>query len=137
MTQDRRPGKTRLVGRPLDDDGAVELHCVPRNDLAAVEAANVALNNENAQLRQALRVIRKGLSDESDGNYWPARRWLDRRNIFHDDLSGHRVLELIARHVLHGDKSCLESCVCDVEDGLVQEWVQKARSVARSKGLLP
>ena len=25
-------------------------------------------------------------------------------------------------------------CVCQVEDGLVQEWVAKARAVARSKG---
>ena len=26
-------------------------------------------------------------------------------------------------------------CVCLVDDGLVQEWVQKARAVARSKGI--
>ena len=26
------------------------------------------------------------------------------------------------------------SCVCCIEDGLVQEWVSKARAVAKSKG---
>lgn len=70
--------------------------------LAAVEAANVTLNAENAQLRQALRVIRKGLSQDADGEFWPARQWLDRRKIYHGDLSGVRVLELIAKHALHG-----------------------------------
>src|SRR5687767_2562107 len=70
--------------------------------LAAAEAANVTLNTENAQLRQALRVIRKGLSEEADGTFWPARRWLDTRDIFHGDLSGYRVLELVAKHALHG-----------------------------------
>jgi hypothetical protein len=27
-----------------------------------------------------------------------------------------------------------EPCVCEVDDGLVQEWVMKVRDVARSKG---
>jgi hypothetical protein len=70
--------------------------------LAAVEAANMTLNTDNAQLRKALRVIRKGLSEEADGEFWPARRWLDNRGIFHGDLSGYRVLELVAKHALHG-----------------------------------
>lgn len=73
-----------------------------QNQLAAVEAANVTLSTENAQLRQALRAIRKGLSEDSDGEFWPARRWLDARKIYHGDLSGNRVLELVAKHALHG-----------------------------------
>jgi hypothetical protein len=28
----------------------------------------------------------------------------------------------------------LSKCVCHIDDGLVQEWVSKARAVARSKG---
>ena len=73
-----------------------------QNQLAAVEAAYVTLNTENAQLRQALRAIRKGLSEGSDGEFRPARRWLDACKIYHGDLSGNRVLELVAKHALRG-----------------------------------
>lgn len=31
----------------------------------------------------------------------------------------------------------MSRCVCHIEDGLVQEWVAKARAVAQAKGLLP
>lgn len=75
------------------------------DELEATRAANVTLNTENAQLRQALRVIRKGLSEGSDGEFWSARKWLDTRGIFHGDLSGYRVLELVAKHALHGKES--------------------------------
>jgi len=87
----------------LSSPGRTEQGCMPSGgSLAAVEAANVTLSTENAQLRQALRVIRKGLTEDADGEFWSARRWLDRRNIFHGDISGYRVLELVAKRVLHG-----------------------------------
>jgi len=30
-----------------------------------------------------------------------------------------------------------DCALCSIEDGLVREWVMKARAVAKSKGLLP
>jgi hypothetical protein len=79
------------------------------DELEATRAANVTLDTENAMLRQALRVIRKGLSEDATGEFWSARKWLDRRGIYHGDLSGYRVLELVAKHALHGSSSTGET----------------------------
>lgn len=105
--------------------------------LAAAEAANIMLDTENAQLRQALRVIRKGLSDDADGEFWPARQWLDTRNIYHGDLSGNRVLELVAKHALHGEQAEFTPAPVTPEPPLSWERQEQAAVGARLKGRCP
>lgn len=63
-------------------------------------AENVKLTKQVRDLRRALLVIQKGLTDDADGEFWSARKWLDTRDIYHGDLSGHRVLDLVAKTVL-------------------------------------
>jgi len=68
-----------------------------RNRLALVEAEAIRLAVEVKHLRTALRAIQKGLTEDADGEFWTARRWLDKRKIYHGDVSGHRVLEMVAK----------------------------------------
>lgn len=104
-----------------------------QNQIAAVEAASVTLDTENAQLRQALRAIRKGLSDDVDGEHWSARRWLDARKIYHGDLSGNRVLELVAKHALHGrldEPTAFAPAAPQEQPGLLRAPTTEADTVA-------
>jgi hypothetical protein len=59
-----------------------------------------ALRAENERLRDALRVIAEALKEPDGGSYWPAREYLDKFDVFHDDLSGTRVLERVASAAL-------------------------------------
>jgi len=63
-------------------------------------AENIQLTFQVVALRKALVVIRKGLSEGPDGEFWSARQWLDKRDIYHGDLSGYRVLSLVANTAL-------------------------------------
>jgi len=59
---------------------------------------------------------------------------LDLQNYWHVLPSGSRWTEAnseATRYSAQGDNRC----VCQIEDGLVQEWVFKARAVAKNKGL--
>jgi hypothetical protein len=44
------------------------------------------------------------------------------------------LAEALADHLADHAAPAVAQCVCRVDDGLVQEWVAKARAVARSKG---
>ena len=46
--------------------------------------------------RKALEVISEALKEPSGGSYWPARAFLDERDIFNDDLNDLRVLTAVA-----------------------------------------
>jgi hypothetical protein len=82
----------------FDED---EQACMPDgNAMLLAEAVSVA--HQLIAMRQALRVIQKGLTEDADGEFWSARKWLDKRGIFHDDVSGYRVLDLVAKHALKG-----------------------------------
>jgi hypothetical protein len=59
-----------------------------------------ALRAENERLRDALRTIAEALKEPDGGSYWPAREYLDKLDVFHDDLSGTRVLERVASAAL-------------------------------------
>jgi len=53
------------------------------------------LEQENTSLRAALVVLKQGLREDEAGEFHSARTWLDKRDIFHDDVSGYRVLSLV------------------------------------------
>ena len=67
-------------------------------------AENIALTIRCAHLSKALRVIQHGLTEDADGEFWSARKWLDKRDIYHGDISGYRVLDLVAKTALKGHK---------------------------------
>lgn len=54
----------------------------------------------NAALVEALEVIKTALGDGEGGSFWPARKFLDDRNIYHGDLNDLRVLDRVARAAL-------------------------------------
>jgi hypothetical protein len=70
------------------------------NGGAMLLADNVKLAKRVRDLRMALVVIQKGLTDDADGEFWSARKWLDKRDIYHGDLSGLRILDLVAKTAL-------------------------------------
>lgn len=49
---------------------------------------------------EALRIISAAIADGDGGSYWPARKFLDDRGIYHGDLNDERVLDAVARAVL-------------------------------------
>ena len=56
-----------------------------------------------AELRSALQVIESGMADATNGmgaSYWPARQWLDKHNVYHDDLNELRVMHAVAKTAL-------------------------------------
>lgn len=87
--------------RTADEETRVDEQqaCAP-SEMASMLADNVNLVMEVKRLRSALRVIQKGLTEDSDGEFWPARSWLDKRDIYHGDLSGYRVLDVVAKSAL-------------------------------------
>lgn len=64
----------------------------------------IRLAFEVKRLRSALRVIQKGLTEDADGEFWSARRWLNKRDIYHENVSGYRVLDLVAKAALAAPK---------------------------------
>ena len=45
------------------------------------------------ELRAALRVLEEALRPAAHGgSYWPVRRYLDQRDVYHDNLNEHYVL---------------------------------------------
>lgn len=77
----------------------MKANCMP-NGGAMLLADNVKLAKRVRDLRMALVVIQKGLTDDADGEFWSARKWLDKRDIYHGDLSGLRILDLVAKTAL-------------------------------------
>ncbi len=76
-----------------------------RADAAVVSADNNArwahaAEVEVTSLREALRVIYTGLRDDKSGEFWSARRWLDERDVFNDNLNGERILLEVAKFAL-------------------------------------
>jgi hypothetical protein len=66
---------------------------------ASMEERGVALARAE-EYRSALAVIAEALEEPSGGSYWPARRFLDQRSIYNDDLSDLRVLRVVAERAL-------------------------------------
>lgn len=52
-------------------------------------------------LVDALRAIANALKEPDGGDYWQAREFLDRYDVFHSDLSGTRVLNQVALTALN------------------------------------
>lgn len=79
---------------------------------AKANAAEIAHRwNAHAELVAALEVIRTALNDGEGGNYWPARKFLDERGIYNDDLYDLRVLDRVAAAALaaaRGEKSLVQ-----------------------------
>jgi hypothetical protein len=55
------------------------------------------LKNTLKRRTQALQVIATALAEPDGGSYWPARRYLDRYQKYHEDLNGTRVLLQVAQ----------------------------------------
>jgi hypothetical protein len=55
------------------------------------------LKNALKRRTQALQVIAEALREPDGDSYWPARRYLDRYQKFHEDLNGTRVLLQVAQ----------------------------------------
>lgn len=70
-----------------------------RAERAIVESLRKA-EAERAVQREALQAIAIALAEPDGGEYWTARAFLDRFDIFHDDLSGTRVLLKVAEAAL-------------------------------------
>jgi hypothetical protein len=51
-------------------------------------------------LRDALKAIAEALREPAGGEFWTARKFLDRFDVFHGDLDGLRVLNLVAEVAL-------------------------------------
>lgn len=74
--------------------------------LAQTVEEHIELFNELRQQRDALKagmeVIKMALNDgvETEGCFWPARKWLDDRGIYNGDLADLRVLYAVARAAL-------------------------------------
>jgi hypothetical protein len=49
------------------------------------------------QMQRALQILATALKEPDGGSYWPARRFLTAHGVFHDDLSGTRVLLRVAQ----------------------------------------
>lgn len=60
----------------------------------------VKLINQLADARKALEVLKTALNDGEGGNYWPARKFLDERDIYHGDLNDLRVLHAVVKAAL-------------------------------------
>ena len=52
------------------------------------------------KLEKALRIIEAAIADGDGGSYWPARKFLDERDIYNDDLNEERVLGAVAKAAL-------------------------------------
>lgn len=57
-----------------------------------VEEELITATMEIARLREALDVLAEALKEPDGGSYWPARRFLDKYDKYHEDLDGTRVL---------------------------------------------
>jgi hypothetical protein len=51
-------------------------------------------------MHEALEVIAEALKEPAGGSYWPARAFLDERDICNIDLNDLRVLNAVARAAL-------------------------------------
>ena len=52
------------------------------------------------RMYSALQVIAEALKEPDGGDYWPARKFLDKYGLYHDDLEGSRVLLRVAEVAL-------------------------------------
>ena len=58
------------------------------------------LEEREREIREALKVIQKAVRDDEHGEFWTARRWLDKQGVFNGDLTGLRVVEAVAKTAL-------------------------------------
>lgn len=56
-----------------------------------------ALLDVAGELDQALKSIEIALKEPSGGSYWPAREFLNRLEVYNDDLNDLRVLHRVAQ----------------------------------------
>lgn len=84
--------------------------------LLKAEADVKRLTAEREALREAVRVSLKALSEEADGEYWSVRKWLDDRDIFNDDLSGHRVVTACLAAALQAPVAPPKAKLCVLAD---------------------
>ena len=89
-----------MPGAATPGEDGMSTKCMPELSREQLIADNIALALKVTHLRKALRVIQKGLTQEADGEFWSARAWLHERDIYHGDLSGERVLDLVATTAL-------------------------------------
>jgi hypothetical protein len=67
---------------------------------AIQEMAIESAESRVKELEAALKAIKIALKEPDGGEYWTARKFLDKHDIFHDDLNDLRVLHKVAETAL-------------------------------------
>lgn len=86
------------LAAPDEDGCSCELHRILNEKVRLAERGTVT--GGVGQLREALEVIAEALKEPAGGEYWPARKFLDKHGIYHENLEGVRVLNEVARAAL-------------------------------------
>ena len=91
-------------GHPPGHDAIVELHRALKRTVPGLVSATYP---DYLGMKLALDCIAKGLADttDGDGDYHPARAFLDSRGIYNGDLYDLRVLYAVCKAVLEDGKS--------------------------------
>ena len=86
--------------RPCRNCLATEVERLKAENIKLAKAS-AFINPEVTKLREALEVIAIALSNK--GDWWPAREYLDKREVYHGDLDNYRVLYAVTQAALKGD----------------------------------
>lgn len=93
------------ASRKLQNDLGISSLAIASRDDRVLETLWIAAEDatmEIARLREALDVLAEALKEPDGGSYWPARRFLDKYDKYHEDLDGTRVLLQVVQLALQG-----------------------------------
>lgn len=101
-----RQGLTNALAIVGEDGKPVLVLCPTFDNSADGESVRryASIINSHELLVEALEAIAIALKDPTGGEYWTARKFLDKQNVWHGDIDGEKVLLEVAKAALQAAK---------------------------------